>query len=135
MSYVDKNTMIRSFNAHFFDFLNDIISVIPESNTIIQAKHAFESIKRANPTILIKTWFSHVYSPYQEIIDKGDISFFYEKDYQEDLVGLKKSNEIMSIIDTLREPIKNMSEKNKGKTMIYISNLSRLSVLYSGVSV
>ena len=39
----------------------------------------------------------------------------------------------MSIIDTLRQPVKEMSDTNKGHTMKYLQNLSKLSNIYSTI--
>ena len=127
----DKTTYLRGFNSHFFDFMNDILSIYPDSEEIKYAITAFETIKKANPTILIKSWFSKVYSPYQDVIEQGDITFFFEKDYSNDLSTTSGSNDILKMIDNIRTPIKNMNEDNKQHCTKYILNLSRLSTLYS----
>ena len=41
--------------------------------------------------------------------------------------------EIMKIIDTIRQPVKNMNEKEREFTMKYIQNLSKLSTLYNSM--
>ena len=126
----NKTTILRAFNTHFFEFLEDIIHIFPENMDIQESRSSFDLVKRANPTAIIKAWFLYVYNPYKEVIDKGDIRFFFEKNYEEDLSMLQNANEIMKIIDTLRKPIKEMSETNQCTTMTYIQNLSKLSVLY-----
>lgn len=127
----DKTSILRAFNTHFFEFLNDIIDIFPENVDIQTSKTSFELIKRANPTAIVKSWNTYVYIPYKDVIDKGDIRFFFDKNYEDDLSILANAKEIMKIIDTLREPIKSMSENNKASTMKYIQNLSKLSMLYS----
>lgn len=129
----DKPTLMRAFNTHFFDFLDDIISIFPENKDIVIAKTSFETIKRANPSAILKVWFTYVYSPYKDIIDSGNITFFFEKDYGSDLSNLSNSNDIMKMIDKIREPIRSMSEQNKEHSMKYIQNLSKLSTLYCGL--
>jgi|TARA_B110000093_G_scaffold67305_1_gene73168 hypothetical protein len=127
----DKTTYLRGFNTHFFDFLNDIQTIYPESDEIKYAITAFETIKRANPTVLIKSWHSKVYSVYKTEIDKGDITFFFEKDYSNDFSDVDKSNSILKMIDNIRDPIKQMNAENKEHSTKYIQNLSKLSTLYS----
>ncbi len=127
----DKSTILQAFNTNFFSFMDDIISVFPENTDIITAKKFFEITKKANPTIIIKIWYSHIQSQYSYAIEEGDISFFYEKNYADDLVHLVNSKEIMRTIDTLREPIRNMSEENKKHSMDYIQILSKLSDMYN----
>lgn len=127
----NKTTILRAFNTHFFEFMDDIISIYPDNNEIASARVSFDTIKRANPTAIAKVWFTFVYSPYIEVIEKGEISFFFEKDYSSDLVTLANASEIMNIIDKIRGPIKSMDEKNKVHTTKYIQNLSKLSIVYN----
>jgi hypothetical protein len=126
----DKSTILRAFNTHFFEFLDDIIRIIPDNRDISVAKTSFETIKRANPTIILKVWHQFVYSPYKDVIEEGNISFFFEKDYGSDLANLNNAGEIMKTIDKIRQPIKEMSDENKAHSTKYIQNLSKLSMTY-----
>jgi hypothetical protein len=127
----DKSTVLRAFNKHFFEFIDDIVTILPSEPEIVKAKVSFENIKKMNPTLICKTWFKVVYSPYKEVIDQGDISFFFEKDYASDLSNVPNAAEIMSIIDKIRMPIKSMDEVNRGHCTKYIQNLSKLSTVHN----
>jgi len=78
-------------------------------------------------------WFSFIYTPYSAVIEKGDISFFFEKDYSTDLAHLPNYSEIMDIIDKIRGPIKQMNPTNRAHTTKYIQNLSKISTMYSTI--
>jgi hypothetical protein len=127
----DKSTVLRAFNTHMVEFLDDIISIIPGNVGLVATKNSFEMYKKANPTLLIKIWYSYVYLPYAEIIEKGDLDFFINKDYSEDLSYLQNSKSILNAIDTLREQIKEMSETNRNHSLEYIRNLCKLSNMYN----
>lgn len=129
----NKSTILRTFNTHFVDFIDDIIKVIPENSDILAAKSFFEITKKANPTLIVKIWFSLIYSPYSTIIDSGDLEFFINKNYAEDLSTMQNSKEILKAIDSLRDPIRNMSETNKTHCLKYIQNLCKLSAVYSSM--
>ena len=129
----DKRTLLRTFNTHLFEFLDDVIRIFPDNLNIQTAKTSFYAIKQANPTIIIKTWFKYIYMPYKETIDSGNIEFFFNKDYSDDLVYVANSKEVLKIIDTLKDPVSNMTEQQKKFTMDYLQNLSKLSVLYSAI--
>ena len=129
-----KSTLSKSFNTHFFDFLNDISSILVENKDIEKSKVFFETIKRANPTIIIKSWYNYVYIPYKDIIDKGDCNFFLEKDYQEDILKFVNSKDIIEGINRIRDPIKNMTIENQQHSMDYIKNLSKLSLMYNNLT-
>ena len=51
------------------------------------------------------------------------ISFLYTISYEND-------KGILTAIESLREPIRNMGECNKKKSMKYVQNLSKLCILY-----
>ncbi len=126
----DKSTYSRAFNTHFFEFLDDIISIFPNNMDLKSARVSFEAVKRANPTIIIKVWYTHVYIPYKETIDAGDISYFINKDYKDDLSALGNSGELLNIIDKLRDPLRNMSATSLTHSTKYIQNLCKLAILY-----
>lgn len=127
----DKSTIIKAFNTHFFEFVNDIISIFPEKKELIGPRKSFEMIKQMNPTAIIKAWYKYVYLPYNKVVDSGDITFFFEKDYSGDLSHLNNSENIISIIDSLRGPVREMNDINKAHSLKYIQNLSKLSAIYS----
>jgi hypothetical protein len=129
----DKSTVLRAFNTHMVEFLDDIISIIPGNVGLVATKNSFEMYKKANPTLLIKIWYSYVYMPYAEIIDKGDLDFFINKDYSEDLSYLQNSKSVLNAIDTLRVQIKEMSETNRNHSLEYIRNLCKLSNMYTTI--
>ena len=127
----DKSTLLRAFNTLFFDFLNDIITIFPENTDIAVARTTFETMKKANPTIILKVWHMFVYTPYKEVIQSGDINFFFEKDYGKDLEYMANANDIMKTIDKIRNPIKEMDAVNKAHSMKYIQKLCKITVLYN----
>uniref|UniRef100_A0A6C0JZM5 Uncharacterized protein n=1 Tax=viral metagenome TaxID=1070528 RepID=A0A6C0JZM5_9ZZZZ len=129
----DKKMILRTFNTHIFEFLDDIIRIFPDNLDIQTAKTSFLAIKQANPTIIIKTWVQYIYIPYKETIDSGNIEFFFNKDYSEDLAYIANSKEVLKIVDTLRGPVSNMSDQQKQFTMEYLQNLSKLSFMYSAM--
>ena len=80
---------------------------------------------------MAKVWFSMVYLPYKDVIEAGNIDFFFDKDYRQEVGQFANSDEIMKIVDKLREPIRQMNDTNKEHSMKFIQNLSQLSLLYS----
>jgi hypothetical protein len=132
---MNKSMLMKSFNQLFFEFLDDIITIYPENKEIRIGKEKFELIRRGNPTILIKFWKNYVYDRYREQIEAGDIHFFIQKDYKSDLansidVGFS-NDKVLSMIENIRETIRDMDEANLKHSSVYILNLSQLSEMYS----
>lgn len=129
-----KSSISKAFNNLFIQFLEEVIEIVPENREIKTAKGYFEMLRNLNPALIIKVWFINVYTPYKEVIDRGDIvSFLIEKDYKEDLVDLENANEVLEVVHQLRKPIGEMSDNNRIKTMEYIKSLSKLSEGYNNL--
>jgi accessory colonization factor AcfC len=123
------SNILTAFNDHFLDFINDIQSVFPEDVDILTAKNALVAIRKANPKMIVKIWRTFIADKYREQIQAGDISFFLDKDYSNDVANSQNSDKIMESINRLREPIRNMGPENQSKVMKYIKNLTKLSEL------
>jgi hypothetical protein len=121
--------ILSVFNDHFSEFVNDIQNVFPDDADLLTAKNALITIRKANPKLLVKIWITYVVTPYKQQIDSGDINFFINKDYSNDLARNDNADKIMESIDRLRNPIKQMSSENQAKTMKYIQNLSKLALM------
>ena len=122
-------SLLTAFNDHFTEFVDDIQSVFPNDPDILTAKNSFGAIRKANPKLIIKIWNKYIVGKYKSVIEQGDISFFLNKDYSEDLVNSDYAGKIMDAIDRLRKPVKEMSPDNQKKTMKYIQNLTKLSLM------
>lgn len=129
---MDKSTILQAFNNHFFEFVDDVQSVFPDDTDIMAAKTALVTMRKMNPRLIAKIWYEYIVLKYDDQIQNGDISFFLNKDYSEDLTDMgSSSNTIISKINILREPIKNMGQENQDKSMKYIKNLNKLAKLYN----
>jgi hypothetical protein len=83
-----------------------------------------------NPGLLIKIWKKHVTDVYETKIEEGNLDYFLNKDYKEDLVSLEKAEPIEAIIDDIRVIIQDMSQENRDNSFKYIKNLTKLSKHY-----
>ena len=123
---MDKNFVLKTFNNHFKEFMDDIISVFPKELDLKTSRTFLSGIIKVKKRVAIKCWYDSIYKPYKENIDKRDLTFFLNKDYSND-VG---SNSIVDGIEKMREKIKLLTEKSKEKSLDYVYNLSKLSELY-----
>jgi len=130
MSATQASTILTAFNDHFIEFVNDIVTVFPEDPDILSAKNSFILIRKANPKMIIKIWQSYVINKYGPEIEKGNIDFFINKDYGDDLTNTGNSDKIVEAIDRLRNPVKMMNTEEQTKVMKYMQNLQKLSTLY-----
>ena len=125
----DKAIVMKAFLNQFTEFVKDVQSVFPENTDIESAKTALFLIKKTNPRILMNAWVTYIVGPYTDKIDKGDIGFFLNKDYTQDLAYM--GNTVMQKVDTLRGPVRDMGADNQAKSMKYIQNLTKLAKLHT----
>ena len=132
----DKSTVCKAFNKHFFDFIEDLLVIFPNSKEIMFAKKSFSTVNRFNVSLLIKQWYNNVYLPYGEQIANNDIEFFLQKDYSSDLKknkDAKQSDDIIKMIENIRQPIAVTDEINKQHSLKYLQNLNKLSAMYNNI--
>jgi len=134
MSSTQSATILTAFNDHFMEFVNDIVNVFPDDPDILAAKTSFALIRKANPKMIIKIWQGYVINKYGSEIDSGNIGFFIDKDYGDDLTNTGNPDKIVEAIDRLRNPVKMMNVDNQAKVMKYIQNLKKLSNLYHSLA-
>ena len=124
-----SNNILTAFNEHFIEFVSDIQNVFPEDADILTAKNALITIRKANPKMIVKIWNAYIVGKYKPEIESGNIDFFINKDYSQDVSGASNSDKIMESINRLREPIKHMTPESQAKTMKYIQNLTKLAAM------
>jgi len=129
----DKSMITKAFNKTLFEFLDEIIVIVPDNGDVKNTRMFLDMIRSANPSLIIKLWFSSVYEPYASQIEENDLSFFIDKNYDDDTQYLVNARDVMQGIDKIRQPIREMSETNKATSMKYLQKLSKLSQLYSTV--
>jgi hypothetical protein len=124
-----SNNILTAFNDHFSEFVNDIHLVFPQDVDILTAKNALLAIRKANPKMIVKIWNTFIVGKYKSQIEAGNLDFFINKDYSNDIANAANSDKIMESIDRLRSPIKQMNLENQAKVMKYIQNLTKLAEL------
>ena len=127
----DKAIVMKAFLNQFTEFVEDVHSVFPDNADIDSAKTALFLIKKTNPRVLMNAWATYIVGPYTDKIERGDIGFFLEKDYTQDLEYM--GNAVMQKVDALRGPVRDMGADNQAKSMKYIQNLTKLARLHGEV--
>ena len=84
------------------------------------------------PKIIIDVWYRYINVQYNDEILRGEIDYFLNKDYSEDLINLgNDKREVLEFINNIREPLKNLDDKNKEISVNYLQNLCKLAEAYN----
>jgi len=132
MNRIKSNSnILKAFNKHLGEFVTDLISIFPEDNTLKTIKTYLDGLRKINPKVIIVGWKYYVTEKYKVDIYNGNIDYFLKKDYQEDVEAPPEdASYYLDIIEKLRKPLSQLSDKNKEKAKKYLSNLTKLSELY-----
>tara|TARA_B100000214_G_C23892548_1_gene592520 strand:- start:515 stop:910 length:396 start_codon:yes stop_codon:yes gene_type:complete len=123
-------SIVKNFNKVLMQFVDEILVVFPKDRQVKLGKMVLIGIKKVNPSLLIRYWYDCIYVPYYPEIEKGNIDYFIEKDYSEDMKIFKDPKYFMKAIDKFRQPIREMDYENKHKALIYVQTLCKMSFVY-----
>jgi len=130
---MSKVAVLKGFNDHFAEFLTALQIVFPENEDLAALGSFASTVRKANPRLAISAWHECVCVPYGAHIERDDVGYFLEKDYDGDLEGSDSKDYIIQSIDKIRRPIALLSEADKQKSMQYIKNLTKLANAYSAM--
>lgn len=128
---MDKTAILKGFNDQFEEFLEDIEALFPDNHDIKTTKSGLIMFRKANPKMVISSWYRHVCQKYEAEIEAENLEYFLEKDYTEDLnMDQQAANKVLEGIDKIRAPLRQLEESNKKKAIQYLKNLNQLSKIY-----
>ena len=127
---MEKSDILKTFNNQLSELFEDVIKIFPNDKEIYLGYTSLTTLKKMNPKLIINVWKNYILNTYNDEIDNGNIDYFLNKNYSDDLKHTEYANEILSKIEKLREPIKSLTDDNKKKTIQYVQNLTNLCRFY-----
>ena len=126
------NSMYMStFNNQMAEMLEDVLRIFPENPRVMKCKMYFEGLKKTNPRIVIQSWKIHVAMKYKEQIQEGHTDFFIHTDFTQDVETSGADTDMVTkTIREIKSFVSIMNDEQKNIMMIYIQNLTKLSLLY-----
>jgi hypothetical protein len=123
-------SILKAFTGHLIEFVNEIRNVFPNDSHLRTSGVFLEGLVKINPKSIIIGWKECINDLYKDQILKGDLEYFINKDYNEDLEGSDNKGKILKTIESFRDKIRNMGDDNKKKSVKYIQNLTKLCNMY-----
>ena len=122
------SNLVKVFNNHLVEFLDDVIRIFPDNTDIQTGRTFIIGIKKVNPKKIIDIWKRYVNDIYESEINEGNMDFFLNKDYTQDLRYTTKN--VIGIINTIKVQLRDTSKENKEKALKYVQNLCKICNLY-----
>ena len=122
-------TPISEFNKEYFEFLKFIKEHIEDSNfKTFYRKN--QIVRETNPKMFIRTWYECIGSKYHEQVMKSDISFFLNKNYEDDVSTSGEPNKLLHYINKFKESYETLDEIIKSTFLYFIITLTDKSFVY-----
>ena len=83
----NKSSYLKLFNNHLNEFIDDVLLIFPDDLDLQTCATFLKGIKKVNPRIIITSWNQWVTEKYRREIESGNLSFFENKDYKDDVNG------------------------------------------------
>ena len=121
---------IGEFNKEYFEFLKFIKEHLKEDPNFRMFYRKNKILREANPKFFIRTWYNRIGSKYHKEVMQRDISFFMNKDYENELNEIGESTLLLKYINKFKESYPSLEESVKEQFVSYIVNLTDKSFLY-----
>lgn len=126
---MNNSLVLSTFVKQIDEYLDDISKTYSVDTRFTRARLYLDGVKKSNPKLIITTWKTMVTDKYATQIEAGDIEYFLNKDFTDEVPG-SYTPTVDSVIQELRATVRRMSDENKAVSLKYIQNLCRLSNLY-----
>ena len=124
--------ILKTFNKQLSEFIDDVSNIFPGEKDVIVLSTFMKTVIFGKPRAIIEVWYNNITLKYNKEIQDGEIEYFLNKDYSEDLQSTQGSVETLDAINKLRSTIKLAFDQdvNREKTIKYMQNITKLSNLY-----
>ena len=124
-----QKSLKEVFCNQLLEFMDDVLRVFPNNLDLKTGKTFIVGLTKVSKKKLISIWKTSVVDVYEKEIMSGNMEYFINKDYSEDL-GEGGTDKMMSVVEDIRMLIRNTSEENKDKAIKYLQNLTKICKLY-----
>ena len=128
----NKPILLKTFNKQLTEFIDDVSQIFPGEKDVIVLSTFMKTVMYGKPRAIIEVWYNNITLKYNKEIENGEIEYFLNKDYSEDLQSSPGSSETLDTINKLRTTIKLAfnQDENREKTIKYMQNITKLANLY-----
>lgn len=127
---MNKSDILSGFNNHLNELLESLIEVLPDNTELKTAYTSITTLRKANPRLIIPIWKTYVLDKYETNIMAGNLEYFLNKDYTEDVKDTGNAVTVLEKINVVKNTIKTLDKDNLDKTVLYLQNLTKLCKVY-----
>ena len=121
---------ISDFNKEYFEFLKFIKQHLKDDPNFRMFYRKNKLMREANPKFFIRTWYNRIGSKYHAQVMQRDVSFFMNKNYEDDVSDSGESNMLLKYINKFKESYDTLDQSIKEEFVNFIMSLTDKSFVY-----
>jgi hypothetical protein len=126
-----KKKILETFNSHFREFVDDVYRIFPNDSTISMISKSLSVIMMVSKKQVIQVFKTSIVDCYLKEIESGELSFFIEKNYKDDVSSGGYSTDIvLEKIEYIKGLVKEMNSEEQQNVIKYFQNLTTLCNMY-----
>ena len=126
---MSKN-VFQQFNTVYFEFISFLKDHSNGDKLFNKLYQKIYIIKNTNIKLFIKVWYESITLKYYQSILDENLSYFLNKDYNQDIDTIENSNDILRYIHYFKTNYNTFEKKIIDSFIKYIKELTQLSYMY-----
>lgn len=127
----EKKQILDRFNSHFRELVEDVYRIFPNDTTISMINKSLGIILMMSKKQIIQVFKTNIVDCYFKEIEEGDLSFFVEKNYKDDVSKTGYSTDfVLEKIEYIKGLVKEMTKNEQENVIKYFQNLTILCNMY-----
>jgi len=131
MNSDEKKLILETFNKQFCELVEDVRRIFPNDMTVSIMNKSLSILMMVNKKQIIQVYKTSTADVYSKEIENGDLSFFINKNYNEDVTSKGYSTDVvLEKIEYVKGLVKQMNEEEQHNVIKYFQNLTVLCKMY-----
>jgi len=127
----EKKKILETFNNHFCEMVDDFHRIFPNDTTISIMNKSLSILMMMSKKQVIQVFKTSTVDLYSKKIEDGDLSFFIDKNYKDDVSNSGYSTDVvLEKIEYIKGLVKEMTEHEQNNVIKYFQNLTLLCKMY-----
>jgi hypothetical protein len=127
----EKKKILETFNSHFREFVEDVYRIFPKDTTISMISKSLGVLMMVSKKQVIQVFKTSIVDCYLKEIEAGDLSFFIDKNYKDDVSnGGYSVDVVLEKIEYIKKLVKEMTKEEQENVIKYFQNLTILCNMF-----
>ena len=120
---MENTQIVRAFMKHLDEFMEDMLRVYPDNKDILRGKLYFNTIRKANPSKMVKAWKNNLAIPFEKElanVDNKTVDLILNINYEKQIGVAKESlnvKDAASLVERMKDLLKVAREESEDNAL------------------